>query len=390
MQNTIIGVYDDLSDAQAAMDELLAAGFSRTDVQLNPHADSTGVQRTSSTDATNDDSGSGIGHFFRSLFGMDDDDSYRSDHDMYSEAVRRGSSVLTVTAEREEERDKVIAIMQRHNPVDLDHRSEHWRSEGWSGYDEAAPRYTEAQINDERSRYASATPPATTGATTEGGQTQRMPVVEEQMKVGKRMVQHGGVRVFQRTSEKPVHESVDLRKEKVKVDRKRVDRPASEADLAAFKEGSVEMREQSEEAVVSKEARVVEEVEISKQVTHEQANIDDTVRRTDVEVQQLGTGDARGAIGSTDTDTRLDDSDFRTHWQSAYGRSGGRYEDYDAAYRYGSTMAGSERYRNYRWEDAEPQMRSDWEASNPNSSWEKVKDAVRYGAEKVGARGTGR
>ena len=77
------------------------------------------------------------------------------------------------------------------------------------------------------------------------------------------------------------------------------------------------------------------------------------------------------------------DDDYRTHWQRAYGSSGGRYEDYDAAYRYGSTMGRHEQYRNYRWDDVEPQLRSDWESNHPESTWERVKDAVRYGAERV-------
>jgi hypothetical protein len=78
-----------------------------------------------------------------------------------------------------------------------------------------------------------------------------------------------------------------------------------------------------------------------------------------------------------------DDTDFRRHWQTAYGSSGGRYEDYDDAYRYGSTMAGSDRYKNYQWSEVEPQLRSDWESSHPGSTWDKVKDAVRYGAERI-------
>lgn len=104
-----------------------------------------------------------------------------------------------------------------------------------------------------------------------------------------------------------------------------------------------------------------------------------------------------GAVQSTSTvrtttaaepiGTAADDtSEYRRHWQTAYGTSGGRYEDYDTAYRYGSTMAGSGRYQNYQWNDVEPQLRSDWEASHPESTWEKVKDAVRFGAERVSRR----
>jgi hypothetical protein len=100
-------------------------------------------------------------------------------------------------------------------------------------------------------------------------------------------------------------------------------------------------------------------------------------------------GSARtSGTASTTSATTSDDSDFRRHWQNAYGSSGGRYEDYDDAYRYGSTMAGSGRFQNYNWTDVEPQLRSDWESSHPGSAWENVKDAVRYGAERVSQKRT--
>ena len=370
MKNTVIGVYDSYAQAQNAMNELLAAGFSQSDVQLSQESESTGTSTRADTGSE-----SGIGHFFRSLFGMEDE---REHHDVYSEAVRRGSCVLTAHAETDEARDRASEIMNRYDPVDIDERATQWKSQGWTGYDEAAPRYTESEAEKERSMYAQ----ARKGATTREQET-RIPVVEEELKVGKRMVQRGGVRVYQHVSEKPVHDSVQLREEHVNVERHAVDQPATEADMAAFKEGSLEMREMAEEPVVSKTARVVEEVVVGKDVSEETADIDDTVRRTDVEVEQLGAGDTRRNADFADTTAMASDSDYRTHWQNAYGRSGGRYEDYDAAYRYGSTMAGSDRFKNYRWEDAEPQMRSDWESSHPESTWDKVKDAVRYGAERV-------
>jgi len=167
------------------------------------------------------------------------------------------------------------------------------------------------------------------------------------------------------------------------VERHAVDQPASEADLAAFKEGSMELREMGEEAIVSKTARVVEEVVVGKEVTQQTQNINDTVRRTDVDVEQLGASGATRTGAMSDMSMTSDDSDYRTHWQNAYGTSGGRYEDYDAAYRYGSTAAGSGRFQNYQWTDAEPQLRSDWESNHPDTAWDKVKDAVRYGAERV-------
>lgn len=361
MENTVISVYDNYAEANAVVNELLSAGFSRDSVYLRPD-----------TGRTTEQHGSSIGNFFRSLFGMEE---HHEERGIYAEAVRRGNQVVSVDAPSADMRDRAIEIMNRHNPIDIEERAAHWRSQGWTGYDESAPALSDAEIERERQFYAQGRDTRLTEkdktSTISNEEMTRLPVIEEELQVGKRMVQRGGVRIFQRVRERPVHEQVELREEHMNVERQRVDRPATEADMAAFKDSSVELRESAEESVVAKTAHVVEEVSVSKETTQHTEDIRDTVRRTDVQVEQLGT----------------DDTDFRRHWQSAYGQSsGGRYEDYDAAYRYGSSLGGNERFRNYRWEDVEPDARRDWEARHPESKWEKVKDAVRYGAEKISGR----
>jgi len=130
----------------------------------------------------------------------------------------------------------------------------------------------------------------------QGGEV-KIPIVEEELRVGKREVEQGGVRVNTRVEETPVNEQVTLREETVDVHRKPVDRPVSDADMANFQEGTFEVRERDEEAIVDKQARVVEEVHIKKNVEERTENIQDTVRRTDVDVDQLGT---QRTVGSTD------------------------------------------------------------------------------------------
>jgi len=130
-----------------------------------------------------------------------------------------------------------------------------------------------------------------------------IPIVEEELRIGKREVESGGVRVNTRVEETPVNEQVTLREETVDIDRRPVNRPVSDADMATFQEGTFEVRERAEEAIVDKQARVVEEVHIKKNVEQHTENIQDTVRRTDVDVEQLG---HERSIGSTDvnyTDT---------------------------------------------------------------------------------------
>jgi uncharacterized protein (TIGR02271 family) len=125
----------------------------------------------------------------------------------------------------------------------------------------------------------------------------KIPVVEEQLQVGKREVERGGVRVESRVTETPVEENVRLKEERVTVERRSVDRPVADADRA-FKEGTLEVTERAEEAVVSKEARVVEEVVINKEVGERTETVRDSVRRTDVDVQEVDTTKSKGAKGS--------------------------------------------------------------------------------------------
>lgn len=110
-----------------------------------------------------------------------------------------------------------------------------------------------------------------------------IPLAEENLKVGKREVEGGRVRVRSYVVERPVEEQVTLRRENVDVQRRTVDR-AIGASEDPFRERTVELDERSEEPVVSKETRIREEVSLRKDVNNEQRTFSDTVRRTEVEV----------------------------------------------------------------------------------------------------------
>ncbi|HVF86039.1 MAG TPA: YsnF/AvaK domain-containing protein [Pyrinomonadaceae bacterium] len=116
-----------------------------------------------------------------------------------------------------------------------------------------------------------------------------LPVIEEQLQVGKREVERGGVRIYSRVTESPVEETVTLREETVHVERRPVNREVSQADMATLREGEFDVRTTGEEAVVAKQARVVEEVVVTKDVTERDQTVRDTVRRTDVDVEQINT-----------------------------------------------------------------------------------------------------
>ncbi len=114
-----------------------------------------------------------------------------------------------------------------------------------------------------------------------------IPVIEEELQVGKRTVDSGGVNVRTNVTERPVEETVNLRDEEINVSRRAVDRDVTDADLAAVKDGNFTVTERDEQAVVGKTARVVGEVVVGKEVTENTETITDTVRRTDVDVEKL-------------------------------------------------------------------------------------------------------
>jgi uncharacterized protein (TIGR02271 family) len=204
-----------------------------------------------------------------------------------------------------------------------------------------------------------------------------VPVVEEQLEVGKRQVNRGGVRVHSHIVEEPVQESVHLREERVIVERRPVSRDATEEDLADFKEGSIEIHETVEEAVISKRRRVVEEIVIGRETRDRTETISETVRRTQVDVEPLAPADAVNGRATNG-------ADWRSH-HAAGARRDERFERYEPAYRYGSALAHDERYRAAEWHDVEPHARDAWEAQN-TGTWDHFKDAVRSAWERVRGR----
>jgi len=492
MQHTLVAVFDNRSDAQNAMDELLASGFSRSDVNVSS-ADPTGQTSSLSGDVplasqTHEEGiGASIKHFFTGLFGSDNDEHVSR----YSDVVSRGHHVLTLTTQSEPEVERAADVIERFGPVDIDERHDLTGSAaslGASAYqpqssslgsnslsgssmsagsmqsagsqsmsqqsalppgtepgalqrgqdntmyfgsqdmNDTVPRdvgtYQETQgrslqsgdLSDSDSRDAdrlrsspgSAQNAALGGGSLQGtaslqgsddvslggtaitggqsmqrdtgmsGSTSRaIPVVEEELKVGKREVQRGGVRVYSRVVETPVNESIGLREEHVNVERRPVNQPISTADTSAFKEQSIELRETAEEAVVQKSARVVEEVLVGKEVSQRQETIHDTVRHTEVQVENLAGERSMSALGNDDA--------WRKDWDTNYSSLGGSYDDYAPAYRYGNEMRSSDQYKGRNWDDIESDLKTNWESRNTGgpSTWEKMKAAVRHGWDKI-------
>lgn len=110
-----------------------------------------------------------------------------------------------------------------------------------------------------------------------------------------------------------------------------------------------------------------------------------TVQRSGMRIYPRDTGtpnqDSLNILRGDDTDD--DAVYFRTHWEKTMSYGGGTYQEFDPAYRYGESMAGNPGYQDKPWEHVEPELRSDWESKHAQSSWDKFKEAVRAGWERV-------
>jgi uncharacterized protein (TIGR02271 family) len=330
---TVVGIFRDYQTAQTVAQELRSSGFS--DVRVSGGEQDTGWSERDSGE------GRGIMGFFRDLFGSDDrETSY------YQDAIQSGNAMVTVDC-GEERCNKAADIMNRHGAIDVDTNA------------------SSGEISEDM-----------------GARGRPIPVIEEQLQVGKRVVRRGGVRIYSHVTNHPVEEDVTLREEHVRVDRHPADRPVSEEDISQLRDQTIEISETAEEPVVGKRARVVEEVSVGKETSERKEKIRDQVRKTDVKVERLG-----GESGLTDLEnTDLDDTDFRQHFESRYAPSGARYETYEPAYRYGYRMANEERYRGKSWGDVETDLESDFRREHPGSTWEDMKGAVREGWEKITGR----
>ncbi len=126
-------------------------------------------------------------------------------------------------------------------------------------------------------------------------------VVEERLNVGKRDVDMGAVRIRSYEREVPVEAEVDLRSTRVYVERRPVDRAVNPGDIG-MRDQVLEAREHAEQAVVGKEARVVEEIGLRQESEVHSERIHDTVRKTEVEIEDERTGNRSGLTGGTDRD----------------------------------------------------------------------------------------
>jgi len=331
MANTVVGIFDSVNKAEIAVQGLINKGFYSNDIDIS--AQGSGGYAGSDTNYDKTDS---FSKFFRNLF-SDSDEA-----DIYSKAGRKGA-VVTVHAKSLTEAEQAADILDSYGAINADeHESQYGDSSlrndnnlinknndfisgsnpvtgdlnTGTAYGTPETDYSDVRrrsddltyqdtgsINTDMNNNISGenrpgivndlgdTTPGITNDITDRGigdinEGRNIPVIEEQLEVGKREVEKDRIRVRSRIFDKPVEENLRLRYEDVSVERVPVSRKATEADMKNFKDMTVETTESEEVPMVNKEARVVEEVRIRKDVKERDQTIRESVKRQDVDVER--------------------------------------------------------------------------------------------------------
>lgn len=214
MESTIVAIYDTLTDAEAAIQDLIKSGYDRSKISLVANdtlEEYTPLLRGDIHDETAK-VGSGIGAVVGGLGGvllglgaltipgigpilaagplaaalgglvgagtgavaggalgaladaLADSGMPEEEARFYAESLRRGGTLVVVQSQTFDSQD-IRDILARHRLVNIRERSGAWKEQGWTGFDPAASPYTKTQIEQERARFHRDTPytPSTAG-----------------------------------------------------------------------------------------------------------------------------------------------------------------------------------------------------------------------------------
>jgi stress response protein YsnF len=383
---TVIGLFGNAGEARRAIDELQGLGYSPEKISVVTNAATQdaiqarkpmGLQSLELTDvgkvatagplrdvfARQPGSTGALGSALQ-LFGLTPE---LADH--YVSGVRHGETLESLTVD-DKDSDRVLAVMRRRtaNPAPAEETAPLAGAalgagaglrEETTAKAREEERLREARLREQPRAEVSAPVKKTNGHIEMDDREEErvIPIIREEMRVGRRTVERGGVRVSSHIVQRPVSEQVHLRETHVDIERRSVDRPIR-GDEKAFADDTVEMVEMADEPVISKQARVVEEVVVRKHVEDRTATISDEVRSTEVEFGKL---------------RAFNPEDYRSHFEGL--RTGGAFEPHLPAYQFGHEL--HRRRAADRWEDVEAFARDRWEQDNPGT-WEHFRASIKH------------
>ncbi len=241
--NEIVVLFDTVTQARNAERALEAAGFPDPDVNT--------LDRKALIDlAGRAELGTG---FWRRLFGRE---LRQHEGEVFEQSLAKGGGVLTVRVHNEKEAQRAQGLLESLHIVDVDRR---------------AQRLIEERLKEKKSA---------------GVDDDVIRLVEEALSVGKRRIETGLTRVRRYVVERPVEAEINLKSEQAEVIRRVIENPTLLTDVD-WSDRTIEVVESDEEAVISKTARVAEEVRVRKGETARTETVRDTVRKQQVDVERV-------------------------------------------------------------------------------------------------------
>lgn len=263
----VVAVYDTVAHAQSAVAALRANGFSDADISI---IDQTRLREAK---AAIEDSVRTRG-LWHHLFGHD---VHEHEAAVYNQAISIGGVVLSARVV-DTEVAHAVGILNNARPVDINDRAvtaglapaakveaveRKLQAVPLAGNQSVAVTPKLAAVHDEVLRLA-----------------------EEQLNVGKKMVETGETRVRRYVTEREVTQDVTLHEEHAQILRRAVtDTNVANIDWA---DRTIHVVETAEHALVNKTARVVEEVELQKIGSDHVETVHEKLRRQQVAIERVG------------------------------------------------------------------------------------------------------
>ena len=260
MSYTVVGLFNNRQQAQQAIQELSQRGFIPENIDISNRAPNNAQQATTEQVIITES----VANFFHSLFNNDNKSANN-----YTNAAADADSIVTVHIDDEERAREAAFVLDKNGAIDIDATSS------------AQPQRSFVETDGNTNTVQDNSYPQDAAT---------IPVIEEQLQIDKQVVKTGGVRLRSRIVEKPIEENVRLRNQYVIVNRHPVNREVTEDDFSSFREGEIEFLELADIPIVAKQARVVEEIEIGRKVTEHEETVRETLRSTDVEVEEINKG----------------------------------------------------------------------------------------------------
>jgi len=400
MRHTLVAVFDNRSDAQNALDELLASGFSRTDASLSS-ADPTGQTDSVTGDnelltGTHEEGfGASIKHFFTSLFGSDSNEHA----ERYSNAVTRGHHVLTLTTDSEPEVERAADIIERFGPVDIDETHDQLAA-GPAGARMASPGLQQSSSMSAQSAGSGASSSSGSPGSRQGTQsgslqsssdedrnffgTQNIndPVPEgttyqepqgASMQSGGSLDSNLGGNTLSGTQSSSQNPATGTSRQSTLGG----SQSGSLSQSGGTLQGTASIPGSDDTSLGGTARMGTQSGSLQRDTSQSGSQQRDVGSRGKVRVFSRDAGTTYGQGGTYD-------DDYRSHWDENYSSLGGNYDDYAPAYRYGNEMRRDAKYRDRDWSDVEKSLRSDWDTRHPGeSTWEKFKAAIRHGWDRI-------